>query len=32
VDDAVVWGIAERHLPLLVKEVTDLLNEDEPAR
>jgi uncharacterized protein with HEPN domain len=25
VDDAVVWGIAEKHLPLLVREVTGLL-------
>lgn len=25
VDDAVVWGITEKHLPFLIKEVTDLL-------
>ena len=25
VDDAVVWGVTEKHLPSLVKEVTDLL-------
>lgn len=28
VDDAVVWGVVEKHLPLLVKEVVDLLNTD----
>ena len=27
VDDAVVWGVIERHLPLLVKEVVNLLGE-----
>jgi uncharacterized protein with HEPN domain len=25
VDDAVVWGIIEKRLPLLVKEIADLL-------
>jgi uncharacterized protein with HEPN domain len=25
VDDVVVWGVTERHLPFLIKEVTDLL-------
>jgi hypothetical protein len=25
VDDAVVWGIVEKHLPLLMKEVGELL-------
>lgn len=25
VDDTVVWGVIEKHLPLLIKEVTDLL-------
>jgi uncharacterized protein with HEPN domain len=25
IDDAVVWGIVEKHLPTLVKEVADLL-------
>jgi uncharacterized protein with HEPN domain len=25
VDDAVVWGVTETHLPLLIKEVTGLL-------
>ena len=28
VDDAVVWGIVEKHLPLLIKEVASLLDVD----
>jgi uncharacterized protein with HEPN domain len=31
VDDAVVWGIVEKHLPLLVKEVGELLGPGGPA-
>ena len=31
VDDAVVWGIVEKHLPLLVEEVRSLLEEAETA-
>jgi uncharacterized protein with HEPN domain len=26
IDDAVVWGIVGKHLPILVKEVADLLD------
>lgn len=29
VDDEVVWGIAEKHLPVLVKEAVSLLEEGE---
>jgi uncharacterized protein with HEPN domain len=31
VDDAVVWGIVEKHLPLLVKEVVALLEASGPT-
>jgi uncharacterized protein with HEPN domain len=31
VDDVVVWGIVERHLPLLIKEVTGLLDANGAA-
>ena len=31
VDDTVVWGIVERHLPLLIREVADLLDADGAA-
>ena len=31
VDDAVVWGVVEKHLPQLVREATALLNEAEAA-
>jgi uncharacterized protein with HEPN domain len=31
VDDAVVWGIVEKHLPLLIKEVAGLLDADGTA-
>jgi uncharacterized protein with HEPN domain len=30
VDDAVVWGVIEAHLPLLVKEISVLLGSEEP--
>jgi uncharacterized protein with HEPN domain len=30
VDDAVVWGIVEKYLPLLMKEVADMLDAAEP--
>jgi uncharacterized protein with HEPN domain len=31
VDDKVVWGIAEKHLSLLIKEASDLLDADGAA-
>ena len=31
VDDTVVWGIVEKHLPVLVKEVIDLFNTNGGA-
>jgi uncharacterized protein with HEPN domain len=31
VDDAVVWGIVEKHLPLLIREVAGLLDGDGAA-
>jgi len=31
VDDGVVWGIVEKHLPLLIKEVAGLLDADGAA-
>lgn len=31
VDDAVVWGVVEKHLPLLIAEVVALLEEGEGA-
>ena len=31
VDDAVVWGIVEKHLPLLIKEVAGLLDTNGAA-
>jgi hypothetical protein len=30
VDDAVVWGIVEKYLPLPMKEVADMLDAAEP--
>jgi uncharacterized protein with HEPN domain len=31
VDDTVVWGIVEKHLPLLIKEVASLVDSDGAA-
>ncbi|HEV2840628.1 MAG TPA: DUF86 domain-containing protein [Chthoniobacterales bacterium] len=29
VDDTLVWGIVERHLPVLINEIADLLDADD---
>lgn len=32
VDDEVVWGIAEKHLPVLVKQIASLLDENQTTK